>query len=243
MIRLTRINNIFAQITPMRVLLVAASVLEIRPFLDQLRIIEKSSPQLTRYLYGKTEVDVLIPGIGMVPTACHLAHVLSLNDYFVAVNAGIAGSYDHAIPVGSVVEVMEDNISELGADDKDSHLSIFDLGLADPDEYPYQNGRLMNVYPIKDNPVLSQIKKVKGNTVNSMNGDIQVIERVRRNSGADIESMEGAAFLYVCLHHRLNNIQLRSISNFVEERDKSAWDLKKSIRNLNEVIVRLFHTL
>jgi len=38
-------------------------------------------------------------------------------------------------------------------------------------------------------------------------------------------------------------IQLRSISNYIAERDKTKWDMKKSIINLNKELVRLIETL
>ena len=48
------------------------------------------------------------------------------------------------------------------------------------------------------------------------------------------ESMEGAAFHYVCLKQKIPFLQLRSISNYAGERDKSKWDIEKSILHLNK---------
>ncbi len=50
--------------------------------------------------------------------------------------------------------------------------------------------------------------------------------------GAEVESMEGAAFHYVCLQQKINFLQLRSISNRVGERDKSKWKLKRQLKTL-----------
>jgi futalosine hydrolase len=58
-----------------------------------------------------------------------------------------------------------------------------------------------------------------------------------------VESMEGAAFHYVCLHQKINFLQLRSISNYVGERDKSKWELKKSIENLNSELIKIIEKL
>jgi futalosine hydrolase len=226
-----------------KLLVVAATMFEIRPFADRLLFVKKEDEQLSSYIYENTGVDILIPGIGMVATACHLSRCLTLNKYDIVLNAGIAGAYRSDFRIGDVVEVTEDCISELGAEDETDFVNVFSLGLADPDEYPYQGGRLFNVYPVKDNPVLGQLAKVRGNTVNTIHSDIRTIERLKRYSGAEIESMEGAAFLYTCLNQKVCNVQIRSISNYVEERDKSKWDLKTAIRILNDILIRFLHNI
>ena len=57
--------------------------------------------------------------------------------------------------------------------------------------------------------------------------------------GADIESMEGAAFHYVCLQEKIKFLQLRSISNIAGERDKTKWTMKEAIVNLNIELKKL----
>jgi len=227
----------------LKMLVVAATPFEVRTFTDRLRFLSKENEQLSRYSYEKINVDILIPGIGMVATAYHLGRCLSANRYDLVLNAGIAGSYIPDHKIGSVVEVTEDCISELGAEDDREFVNIFSLGLADPDEFPYQGGTLLNVYPVKDNPVLAQLPKVRGNTVNTIRSDIRAIEKAKRYSNAETESMEGAAFLYACLNQQVPNTQIRAISNYVEERDKSKWDLKTAIRNLNDVLIRFMHNI
>ena len=51
--------------------------------------------------------------------------------------------------------------------------------------------------------------------------------------------MEGAALHYVCLMEKIPFIQLRSISNYIGERNKKKWNMQESINNLNEHLIRL----
>ena len=51
--------------------------------------------------------------------------------------------------------------------------------------------------------------------------------------------MEGAALHYVCLSEKIPFLQLRSVSNYVGERDKSKWALREAIMNLNIELQRL----
>jgi len=66
---------------------------------------------------------------------------------------------------------------------------------------------------------------------------------IRENFSPDVESMEGAAFHYVCLLEKINFLQLRAISNRVGERDKSKWKLKESIENLNKELLNIIENL
>lgn len=57
--------------------------------------------------------------------------------------------------------------------------------------------------------------------------------------GAVIESMEGAALHYVALMESVPFLQIRAVSNYIGERDKSKWLLQKAIGNLNQQLERL----
>ncbi|HMQ88955.1 MAG TPA: hypothetical protein PKB07_15270, partial [Flavilitoribacter sp.] len=70
------------------------------------------------------------------------------------------------------------------------------------------------------------------------------IDRIRtRYPMADIETMEGAAFFYVCLMESVPFLAIRSISNYVEARNREAWDIPGAIRALNDVVKGLLEIL
>jgi futalosine hydrolase len=223
---------------PMKILIVAATSFEIRPFLNKLIFLEKTDDYLEHYLFGNTHLHVLIPGVGMMFTAFHLGRQLLREKYDYVINAGICGSYSHSLPLGEVVEIIEDCISELGAEDSDRFLTLFDLGLMDPDEIPYKNGKLTNSLPISSG-TLEKLRKVRGITVNTVHGNKDSIERIKTLFSPSAESMEGAAFLYACLLAKIPNAQIRAVSNYVEERDRSRWNLDLALRNLNNVLIEL----
>jgi futalosine hydrolase len=55
--------------------------------------------------------------------------------------------------------------------------------------------------------------------------------------------MEGAALHYVCLMEKIPFLQIRSISNYIGERNKKNWNMKESIINLNKELIRLLEQL
>jgi len=221
----------------MRILLVAATEFEIRPLLAKLSQVGVQCEQQNQYQLYNNAIDVLITGVGMVNTACFVGRQLALGKYDIAVNAGIAGAFDKSLPPGTVVNVTEDCIPELGAEDHDNFLSVFELGLTDPNAPPYTNGKLINNTADQGlrgiNEVVMALPTVSAITSNTISGNINSISRIRQRSPAGIETMEGAAFFFACLSANMPCLQIRSISNRVEERDKSKWNLDLAIQNLN----------
>ena len=53
------------------------------------------------------------------------------------------------------------------------------------------------------------------------------------------ESMEGAALHYVCISENVPFVQIRSISNYIGERNKKKWDMMDSIANLNDTLIKI----
>ncbi len=224
----------------MRILVVAATSFEIRPFASRLPLISHESDILSTHLHNNATVDILVTGVGMMLTAWHLGKLLAGKKYDVALNAGIAGAFSQEIKIGTVVNVTEDCISELGAEDGKDFLTIFDLGLMDSDQPPYQSGRLINSSLVKSE-TLKALPIVGGSTVNTIHEKRTGGQADGRN--IDIESMEGAAFLFACLSEKIPCAQIRSISNYIEERDKSRWNVKLALDNLNKSLLEIIREI
>lgn len=219
----------------MNILLVAATAFEIRPLTDKLPLTGRENASLSHHHFRNNVIDVLLPGVGMMVTAFHMGNQLATKSYDLAINAGIAGAFDPRLKIGTVVNVVEDCVAGLGAKGANQFLDLVDLGLLDPDEPPFHDGRLINdlLPPLKG---LEKIPSVKGSTVNTMQGNRESSLSASRRITPDVETMEGAAFLYACLLRKTPCLQIRSISNYVEERDKSRWDVKLALTNLNKTL-------
>jgi futalosine hydrolase len=217
----------------MRVLVVAATRAEIDPFVAGLRFESEGDLRVSRYTRGAHRVDVLTAGVGMVATAAWCSRVLATEGYDMALNLGVCGSFDRALVPGSVVHVVSECLPELGAEDAGAFLTIQELKLLGDDEFPFQGGRMMNVAP-PPNPALLRLPSVDGITVNTVHGNEQSIAAVVRRFRPHVESMEGAAFMYACLIHRRPFAEVRAVSNVVEKRNRSAWNIAEAIRGLGE---------
>jgi futalosine hydrolase len=217
-----------------RLLLVAATDAEVSPFVAGLRRVSAVGPRVTRYQGDGHDIDVLISGVGMVATATWCARVLSAERFDVALNLGVCGSFRPEIFPGAVVHVVSDRLPELGAEDGDAFLTIQEMKLLGDDEFPFTGGRLVNASP----PVLgvlTSMRAVRGITVNTVHGNDDSIARVTKRFSPDVESMEGAAFMYACLIQGVPFAQVRAASNMVERRNRAAWKLTEAIANLGTV--------
>ncbi|MCX6243588.1 MAG: futalosine hydrolase [Bacteroidetes bacterium] len=226
----------------MKILIVAATMFEVRPLLDHFAFIRKEDETLSNYQFRNVAVDLLVTGIGMTATAFHLGKQLAGKSYDLVINAGICGSFTRDIPVGKVVEITEENFCELGAESDDKFLTLFDLGLVDPDDPPFHAGKLVNT-TVTASSALSDLRKVRGTTANTIHGNPETIRKISELFQPKVESMEGAAVFYACLIASVPFHQIRSISNYVEERDKSKWDIPLALANLNGVLLKLLREM
>ena len=213
----------------MNILIVSATEFEVKPVLNFLGIaIPTLGIHNANIDFENKEIKVLITGVGMVNTAFMIGRH-SLIDYDLVINVGVCGAFDKHLQLGQVVRVTEDVLSEMGAEDGDYFLTYDTLNL--PGKHLFSED-----YNIS-NSVIDSLKKVKGTTVNTVHGNEVSIEKIKQLYHPDVESMEGAAFFAAYSGTNTNYIQIRSISNYVEKRDKSKWQMALAITNLNAFLI------
>jgi futalosine hydrolase len=186
------------------------------------------------------EVDVLITGVGAVPTTFFLTKVVE--NYQLVVNIGIAGSYNPIYPIGSVVCINEDAFGDYGIDDRGAFKSLFETNINAKDEFPFLGDTLHNPW-LKDAFFETKLPLVKGITLSTVSGSEEAIRKIKMRWNADVETMESASVFYVCRLMDIKFVCLRSISNMVEPRDRSKWDLKNAIDNLTNEIRFLINSI
>ena len=216
----------------MRILIVAATDWEIAPIVPA-GCGSSDIPRMKSYVHAGHEIDALTTGVGMVATAAWCSRVLAERQYDLALNVGLCGSFDRALAPERVVHVVRDRIAELGAEDGDAFLTIQELNLLGRDEFPFVDGQLLNPRPPAIEP-LHGLPAVAGITVNTVHGGERSIAVAAERFGPQVETMEGAAFMYACLIHGLEFAQVRAVSNFVERRNRSAWKITSAIDALGQ---------
>ncbi len=222
----------------MKILIVSATSLEIKPLISELGKGRLLHHHVTRYRFRHFQIDVLITGVGMVPTAVFTSMVLGRYKYDAVINAGICGSFNHELPLGMVLNITSDSLPETGAEDGEHFLSLIDLKLLDQDEFPFSGGKLINDSVFESN-LITSLTRSAGVTVNTVHGNAPSIEMFLQRHPADTETMEGAAFMFSCKLHKVRYLQIRSISNYIEGRDVSKWNIPLAVLNLNYFLLEV----
>ncbi len=209
---------------------------EIRNCMIQILVLAATPQEIAPFDASIKSVDVLITGIGIPATIYQLQKKLITKKYNFVIQAGVGGAFLKTDNLGETFIIGREFFGDLGIDEKRNFTTFFDAGFQDRNQFPFTNGGLDN-----NNEILSLIKlpKVNAVTVNKVSDSFLQKMQMISAFNPKIESMEGAAMHFVCLHEKIAFLQLRSISNYVGERDKEKWDLKLAINNLNKELLEI----
>lgn len=217
----------------MRLLVCAATKFEI----------EGTLSFLEQHPETKSKIEVLITGVGLTAATYWLTKKILEDKPAFVLQAGICGSLDETLTPGEVVVVENESIGDLGVMEKENFASLFNLGFLAKNEAPWTNGKLSNNISILRK---TGLPIVDGVTINEITTNKERMSFYKNQLKANIETMEGAALHYVCLLERIPFLQLRSVSNYVGERDKKRWALTESIAALNKelqsLLIKFFTT-
>jgi len=215
----------------MNILIASATLTEIEPLLDKVEIQQNYNNAILEARHSNMTITFFISGVGM--SAMSYCMGKALNDsYDLAFNIGIAGSFSKKHELGQVLNVTHDIFSELGAEDGDKFLTLKNLNLPGTSD--------INNNSVIKNFVIEQLPKVNGITVNTAHGNEQSIKKTIQRLNPDVESMEGAAFMYACKRESLPFVQIRSISNYVDRRNKENWNIPLALENLSSTMIKVF---
>ncbi|MDR1347769.1 MAG: futalosine hydrolase [Prevotellaceae bacterium] len=213
----------------MNILITAATEVEINEIKEKTKLLQSHN------------IKFCITGIGCTSTAYTLAKELQSAEFDLILNVGIAGSFGKQTPAGTVVVVENEVFGNLGITYSHKFSTLFDENLVHKNEYPFTNGKLHCKY--LNSFDLRNFKPVCGLTVDATSGEQSQIEKRRTMFNADIETMEGAAFFYVCLSENVPFLEIRAISNRIEPRDKSKWNVPLALNNLAQAIFDFLNNL
>lgn len=209
----------------MRILITAATE-------NELKAVQK--------LNSHKELHYFVHGVGIINTMYHLHNIINTEIFDLVIQCGIAGTYNSFINIGDTILVASDTF-ECGAQNIDgSILSLSDIHLHNTDISFCESERILSNFVVNFPSIYS---KVNALTVAVSSGFKDTIQHRISKYNADIESMEGAALHYICNAKKIPYMQVRTISNRVEERNKNNWKIESAIHNnaisVSEIIAQI----
>lgn len=197
-----------------------------------------------------TAVDFMLTGIGTTSTCYRLTKKLleaaARNEpYTLVINIGIAGSFNMgAYPMGSAAIIEKEYFGDLGFETMFGFQTLFQYELLDADLFPYKGGALYRPQlETHLETLLQKYDSATGVTVQTVTGNLNKVEEIKKRFTPDIESMEGAAVYYVCLQEKVPFFELRTVSNEVGERDKSKWNIPMALKKLTDSCKDILQTI
>ncbi len=197
-------------------------------------------------LHGKTILFTHC-GVGKVNAAHSATLMLENYDIDLMILFGIGGAYSG--DVGDVIIAESENYGEEGVLTKEGWKSMEFTGfplLKDGKEY-------YNTFPLDHKFTHFTIKTIRdtgfnvssGNfvTVSQCSGTKESGENLKRRFEGICENMEGAAVAHICALYKIAMIEVRGISNIIEERDLRKWDIEAAALNCNKAIIEVIKKL
>jgi|SRR5579871_2727838 len=212
----------------MHILIASATNFEIEKTID---FVERE-----KLLFKNHEISFITTGIGGISTTFNLTKKINEKKPDIILQAGIAGCFAKK-ELTSVVAVNEEILADLGVWEEDQFKTIFDLRLTDENESPFSNGILLNPHAKLFEIAKSDI--ARSITVNEITTNKERIIYYEQKFSPVVESMEGGAFHFVCLKEKIPFLEIRSLSNYIGERDKTKWKMKEAIDALNEKLITI----
>lgn len=192
-------------------------------------------------VFPNLQLQFSITGVGLLASTFSLTKLLSNNRPDLILQIGIAGSFDSTCELGKVFVIANDVVADQGVMENKTWKSVFDLGLVDANEFPYIHKQLPN--PGLDKYNILQLPLANAITVNSITSLDIFKEQYLRQYHPLLESMEGAALHYVASMLTIPFLQIRSVSNYIGERDKSKWKFSTAIEKLTDTTIAYLQKL
>lgn len=203
-------------------------------------------------LIESSGVRLIVTGVGAVNAAHALTQYLTANAApSLVIQTGIAGAYVPAnVPVGSVLLADTEIYGDLGVLTPDGWRPMEEIGIPLV-EAAASRPALFNYFPL-DSALVARAASAAGPlvartgkflTLSQVTGVRAVGDALYERFGALCESMEGAAAAQVCALHEVPFLEVRGISNLVENRDRAKWRIAEAAGAAQRVALKLIGAL
>lgn len=202
-------------------------------------------------LLGEVPVAVCAGGIGKVNAAIAATAMIERIRPQLVINTGCAGAYPGSgLAIGDLAVASEEVLGDEGVVTSGGWLDFRAMGLT---MLVHGERRYYNEIPLPDRAAdkairlaaLHGIPLARGRfvTVSSCSGTQQRGEELAQRCGGIAENMEGAAVALTCLRYGIDCLEIRGISNQVEERDMKRWDIPAAVEAAQRFVIRFIEEM
>lgn len=195
---------------------------------------------------GTLRIIVCAGGVGKVNAAAATAVMIERYQPRLVINTGCAGAYlGSGLAVGNLVVASEEVLADDGVVVDDGWKGLRYMNLPSVE----QGGlNCYNLLPLSRHASEKAMQladcygvflvRARFATVSTCSGTRLQGAELSHRWKALVESMEGAAVAQVCLRCGVDCLEIRGISNMVEERDLEAWDMPRALEAAQRFVLK-----
>jgi futalosine hydrolase len=202
-------------------------------------------------ILGNLAVVICAGGIGKINAAAATAALIERCHPRLVVNTGCAGAYlSSGLSIGELAvagdEVLGDEgvLTSAGWQD----LRFMAIPMLIHGQRLHHNTIPLSRQPAEKAMQLAErfgVRLVHGRfiTVSTCSGTRQRGDELVRRFQGICENMEGAAVAQVCLRYDIDCLEIRGISNLVDERDMKTWDIPRAVETAQRFVLKYLEEL
>ena len=195
---------------------------------------------------GHQPVVICAGGIGKINAAAATAVLIEHCQPRLVINTGCAGAYlASGLTVGQLAVASDEFLGDEGVLTSAGWQDLHFMGIPTliRGERLYHNAIPLSRHPAERAMQLAdycgvRLKRGRFITVSTCSGSRQRGEVLAREFHGICENMEGAAVAQVCLRYGIDCLEIRGISNLVDERDMKTWDIPRAVEAAQRFVLK-----
>ena len=200
---------------------------------------------------GKLPVVICAGGIGKINAAAATAALIERCHPRLVINTGCAGAYlASGLAVGQLAVASDECLGDEGVLTSEGWQDLGFMGIPSliQENRLYHNAIPLSKHPAEKAMQLADyygVRLMRGRfvTVSTCSGSRQRGEELARRFHGICENMEGAAVAQVCLRYGISCLEIRGISNLVDERDMKIWDIPRAVEAAQRFVLKFIEEM
>ena len=200
---------------------------------------------------GNLPVVICAGGIGKINAAAATAVLIERCHPRLVINTGCTGAYlASGLSVGELAVASDEFLGDEGVL---TSKGWQDLRFMDIPTVVHGNQQYHNAIPLSKHAAEKAmhladyygVKLVRGRfiTVSTCSGSRKRGEELARSFHGICENMEGAAVAQTCLRYGIDCLEIRGVSNQVDERDMKTWDIPRAVEAAQRFVLKYIQEL
>jgi futalosine hydrolase len=200
---------------------------------------------------GKCPIIIAVTGMGKVNAASAVTALLEKTSPRLLINTGCAGAYGGSgLTVGDLAIASAEIFADEGVATPAGWkpLDCIGIPLVQRNSSSFYNEFPLSMRYAEKAVHLAvalglHVRRGKFLTVSTCSGTAARGDELHRLFGGVCENMEGAAVAQVALMYNVDSFEVRGISNMVEDRDLSRWDITRAVEQVQRFLVKYIEAL